>query len=226
MSEVDAAHVLFPNDAPAGSSRAPEWWVADRTAAEHRLRGIGHAPAPDRDPTAAALFPSEVSAKPEATAGNNGDDPERALFPKDVAAFDEKGLRSFMDGFRLSAIGEGDRDRADALGQAADALAADFAHAGTDHADLQEALSVIHERQADTLVDVPLERIEAERVAGMAALAAEGITDAELNAARAFVADLEKIAPGTKLSLERTGAGNDLRLIRKAISEAKRRGYR
>jgi hypothetical protein len=61
---------------------------------------------------------------------------------------------------------------------------------------------------------------------GLAACQAEGIADADINLARRFVADLETVSPGTIATLERTGAGNDLRLIRKAIAEAKRRGYR
>jgi len=57
-------------------------------------------------------------------------------------------------------------------------------------------------------------------------LTAEGISDADLDAARRFISDVEKIAPGTISTLEATGSGNDPRLIRKAIAEAKRRDYR
>jgi hypothetical protein len=48
----------------------------------------------------------------------------------------------------------------------------------------------------------------------------------DISAAQAFIRDLEVIAPGTIASLERTGAGNDPRLVRSAIKEARRRGYR
>jgi hypothetical protein len=87
------------------------------------------------------------------------------------------------------------------------------------------ALDIVKERQGDTITEIPPEKIEAEMATGMAALADEGVTDADLGLARRFVADLEIIAPGTIASLSLTGAGNDLRLVRAAIREAKRRGY-
>lgn len=93
--------------------------------------------------------------------------------------------------------------------------------------DVREALDIMREHQGNTVAGpVSAEALEAGYASGMAALADEGVTSADLNAARAFISDLEKIAPGTIRSLEATGAGNDPRLIRKAVAEAKRRGYR
>jgi hypothetical protein len=118
-------------------------------------------------------------------------------------------------------------DRAHDLQAAGDALVADFKAAGTDADEVKSALDIIRERQGDTLAGpVPEERLEADRTAAMNELTAEGISDADLDAARRFISDVEKIAPGTIHTLEATGSGNDTRLIRKAIAEAKRRGYR
>lgn len=104
---------------------------------------------------------------------------------------------------------------------------ADFRAAGASSDDVREALDIVREHQGNTVAGpVSAEKLEAAYTSTMAVLADEGVTDADLNAARAFISDLEMIAPGTIQSLEATGAGNDPRLIRKAISEAKRRGYR
>lgn len=104
---------------------------------------------------------------------------------------------------------------------------ADFKAAGTDADEVKSALDIVRERQGDTLGGaVSEEKLEADRVAAMNELTAGGISEADLDAARRFVADLEMVAPGTIRTLDATGAGNDPRLIRKAIAEAKRRGYR
>ncbi len=98
--------------------------------------------------------------------------------------------------------------------------------AGTDAADLAEALNIVRERSADTVAGpVSIEKLESDKTAALAELAAEGFSDADIHAAQRLVADLDLVARGTIDSLVATGAGNDLRLIRKAIAEAKRRGY-
>lgn len=87
-------------------------------------------------------------------------------------------------------------------------------------------MAVVKERQADSIVE-PTPEQAAERMSeGLEACYAEGITDADLGLARRFIADLEVVSPGTIDTLNRTGAGNDIRLIRKAVAEARRRGYR
>ncbi|MCZ8133437.1 MAG: hypothetical protein O9248_00150 [Rhodobacteraceae bacterium] len=233
-------NVLFPSDAPA---QAPEWFKARQSEAEARLMGRhdahsaqanalfpsdakGHAPAPQRpaapqakpnDPTAAALFPSE------------GQKTERMSDEgfKDAAPYEgAKALGGFFDGFAGSAIAEGDTDRAEELQAAGAALTKDFASAGTDPAELADALSIVRERHADTAFGpVSEEKLVADYNATMSSLAEEGVSIADIDAARAFIADLELVAPGTMQTLEATGAGNDARLIRKAIAEARRRGY-
>lgn len=216
MSDApDAAHILFPDDAP--TKVVPEWFTVQRAAAEQRLAGMG-------DP-AAAMFPNE---KPKGAADKpTGDDadPASVLFKDDAGKFDAAPVDQFFNGFAVSAAADGDVDRSHELQAAGQALVADFKSAGADAAELSAALDVVRERQGDTISEIAPEKIEAEMSSGLAALADEGVADADLNAARRFVADLEIVAPGTIASLERTGAGNDLRLVRAAIKEAKRRGY-
>lgn len=233
-------NLLFPNDATPAA--APDWYRARVGEAESRLMGRhdalsaqanalfpsdakGQAPAPQRpaapqakpnDPTAAALFPSEQKAKRMSDEGFN-----------DAAPYEgAKAVASYIDGFAGSAIAEGDTDRAEELQAAGAALTKDFAAAGTDPAELSEALSIVRERHADTAFGpVSEEKLVADYNATMGALAEEGVSIADIDAARAFISDLEMVAPGTMHTLEATGAGNDARLIRKAIAEARRRGY-
>lgn len=203
MSDTpEPAHILFPGDAP---KVAPDWFQAQHAAAEQRLAGAG----------AAADKPA-------------GDDaePAKVLFKDDAAKFDAAPVSEFFSGFANSAANDGDIERSHELQAAGDALVADFKSAGADAAELSAALDIVKERQGDTIAEIAPDKIEAEMTTGLAALADEGVADADLNAARRFVADLEIVAPGTLASLERTGAGNDLRLVRAAIKEAKRRGYK
>jgi hypothetical protein len=76
-----------------------------------------------------------------------------------------------------------------------------------------------------TRMDAAAQGLEkAPYASSMALLQSEGVTVADLNTARAFVGDLDIVAPGTIASLQLSGAGNDPRLIRAAIKEAQRRG--
>lgn len=221
-------NVLFPSDAlkldPALNFSANE-----RAGAAVRLMRRVEEP-PSKPDAASVLFAGD--AKPGATEGDasssagqasDGDAP--TLF-KDERQFDPASVTGFTSGFAQSAIADGDIDRAHELQAAGDALVADFKAAGTDTDEVKSALDIIRERQSDTFAGpVSEEKLEADRVAAMNELTAEGISDADLNAARRFISDVEKVAPGTIHTLEATGSGNDPRLIRKAIAEAKRRGY-
>lgn len=217
----DPAHVLFPSDAPAGSA-PPEWFKADQAAATARLMGKGQ---PTLDDAAARLFPNEDQA---AKAIDPDADAAEKLFPDDANQFDEKPIAGFFNSAAVSAAGDGDSERAQALNAASEALIADARKAGTNTADFASALDIVRERQGDLIAPLSAEKMEAEFASGMETIKAEfGSTyESDLNAARSFIRDLEKIAPGTIDSLERTGAGSDVRLVRAAILEARRRGYR
>jgi hypothetical protein len=210
---IDAS-ILFPNDKPAGSREPPEYFKAERAAAESRLMG-----SQKRDDAAEGVRPAD---------GKEGDgDPAKTLFPDDAAHKDvnyERVVGGELDQAALDAIKDGDADRADAIKHARDALATDFQSAGSDPADVEEALTIVRQ-SAGLELPTPAAR-EQQMSDAMAELTASGVTDADLNATRAFVRDLEIVAPETIASLERYGAGNNPRLVRKAIAEAKRRGYR
>lgn len=217
MSDPDLS-LLFPTDAP---SQAPDWFAAQRHEAGQRLSG---AQARDKaGEQADTLFGREPgSPAPAAQTG----DPAKALFTSEAAKFDGSAVAGFFDTFAGSAIVDGDRERARELGSAKEAMIADFQSAGTDPDDVREALDIVRERQGDTVAGpVSAERLAEEQAQTLALLAETGVSDADLNAARAFIRDLETIAPGTMRSLEATGAGNDIKLVRRAIAEARRRGY-
>lgn len=224
---ADDAHILFPNDAPA-SSQTPEWFKVQHAAAEQRL--MGRHRQDDGARAAATLFPSDAAdrLRDRQPAVHNPDaDAAEKLFKEDAPRFDAKPVEEFVSGFAQTAIADGDIERAHELQAAGEALAADFQAAGASSDDLREALDIVREHQGNTVAGpVSAEKLEAAYASGMAVLAEEGVTSADLNAARAFIRDLELIAPGTIQSLEASGAGNDPRLIRKAVAEAKRRGYR
>jgi hypothetical protein len=215
---TDPAHILFPADAPAMQIAS-----AQRNATA--LQRAEPAAAPD---PAATMFSNDAAraAAPAQTAKET--DPAKTLFRDDAKTFDDKPANDFFTGFALSARNDGDADRADALTSAGEALIADAKDAGTDAAELTAALDVVRERQGDTLTPITPEKLEADFATGMAAVQAEFGDNhmADLSAARAFIRHLDTIAPGTIDSLERTGAGNDMRVIRAAIKEAKRRGFK
>ncbi|NKB83747.1 hypothetical protein HED51_11340 [Ochrobactrum grignonense] len=99
----------------------------------------------------------------------------------------------------------------------------DMRAAGTDAGDLKEAFEIV--RHSAGMVPPTHEQREASFNEGMTAVQQSGISDADLSAARQFIADLEIVSPGVVRSLNAHGAGNDIRLIRKAVAEARRRGY-
>jgi hypothetical protein len=210
-SANDPASILFPNDKPAGSVRAPEYFQIERASATARLMG--------RQGDAGSVVPRSPA---------GSDDPAEKLFPQDAVTFDEKPINAFFDGFAASAIGDGDKERADAFGQARDALVADAKEAGTKSSELSDALDIVRERQGDTVAGpVSEEKLARDMEASMLGLRAEfgERLDGDLAAAQAFIRDLDTVSPGVIRSLEATGAGNDPRLIRIAMREARRRGY-
>jgi hypothetical protein len=220
MAENDAASILFPNDAPKAAA-PPAWFTTSQNQAEARLSGQHSG----RDEQASAMFPNEGKAAEDPAPAGKDDDKAAAIF-KDERTFDPEPVKNFVSGFALTALADGDVERARELEAAGDALAADFEAAGSDGKDLAEALDIVRQRQGDTLAGpISDETIEAERVSSLNELRSAGVSDQDLDRARKFVADLDRVAPGTIHSLTATGAGNDLKVIRAAVREAKRRGY-
>lgn len=209
---IDPAAIMFPNDGPAGGG-------SGLGGTETQSEG------PREDRAAAALFPSERT--PHDVALDPDAEPAEALFQDDVPDYDASAVTDMLEGFANSAVADGDIDRADELHAASEAFSADFEAAGTPPEDVAEIMAIYKDAQSGLIAGpVSAERLEAEQAAGLSLLADEGVTDADLGAARSLIADMERIAPGTMASLEATGAGNDLRLVRKVIAEAKRRGYK
>ncbi|RUW24655.1 hypothetical protein [Mesorhizobium sp. M4B.F.Ca.ET.013.02.1.1] len=218
---IDAS-ILFPSDAPP--KQMPDWAVAQRTAAEQRLTGTHDKP----DAAAAAMFPSERKADASPLAGDRADDAAAVLFKDDAARKDvdfERVVGGELDQATMDAMKSGDNERADALKAATAALSEDFRTAGTDPASIEEAFQIVRQ-SADGFSPPTPEEIEEGFAAGMSELSASGVTEADLGVARQFISDLERLSPGVVASLESHGAGNDPRLVRAAIAEAKRRGYR
>lgn len=215
----EAAYVLFPNDRPADPPASPQ--IAHAAAVV--TGAMDAAPSPDQ-----AQAPTTVARE-----GAETPDPATKLFPSETGATEEKAtgeVTEFFDGHRMDALKDGDDGRAEALQSASGALLDDVRASGGLAADLAEALGYVRSN-----LDRPfgLAASEAELQAGeskaMGELANEYRGDtvrlsADLGAARRLIDHLEERAPGTKASLEFSGAGNDPRLIRLAIKEARRRG--
>lgn len=222
---TDASHILFPNDAPKPAG-VPEYVKAQQAAAEARLLGSQKRDlAQDR---ANVMFPSDAQAAAKPAANGDHTDAAEKLFADDAKqSFDDKVVSDFTDHAILGAFADGDKERGEELKTATFALTENFRAAGTDSNELKAAFEIVNERN-DMIVPPPPEQVEADFEAGMTTLQAElgSSLQSDLSAARAFIRDLETVAPGTIATLEHNGAGNDLRLVRAAIKEAKRRGYR
>lgn len=232
-NQPDAASILFPNETPA-PSKAPEWFKNERTQAVARLSGLQKlnqsetpekASAPD---AASILFPSEKPvAQGEKPAAGDATE-KKSDFPDDPAKGYEKAGSGF-DALRLDAISDGEKERAEDLRVARDGLIANARDAGTPPEALEDAINVVRERAGEAYMNPPTEEtLAADMATGLDVLRNElgESFEADISMARRLIADVEKIAPGTIDSLINTGAGNDLRLIRSVIREAKRRGYR
>lgn len=195
---IDPVHLLFPSDAPAAPTPAP-------------------APSPAPEHSACA------QEAPQLSAGIAEANVATAIFASERADGFDQLLSGELESHRLSAHCDGDVGRARSIHLAQRTLAEDFEQHGTSPDDVKEALHIV--RQSARLSEPSPEDRQAEYAKGMAEVTAAGFTDGDLNAARAFIRDLEKVAPGTVASLEAGGAGNNPDLIRKAIREARRRGY-
>lgn len=216
MADIDPAHVLFPDDAPK-LDPSYDFNAISKGAAESRLmRRV------EPEPAATAGQP-DASAKPDQTAGKDDDDIASKLFKDEAKADYDQIMSGELDQYTLGAVQDGDTDRADALKYATSALADDMRAAGTDAGDLKEAFEIV--RHSAGIVPPTHEQREVSFAAGMAAVQEAGISDSDLNAARVFIRDLETVSPGVVASLNAHGAGNDIKLIRKAVAEARRRGY-
>lgn len=201
------AHILFKNDVPATQ---PPSAGSGPAAAAVPATGTGGNPASPAGPADAAKR-----------------DDAAALFKDGAADLGAKAVTEILDGFANSAISDQDGgERSRAIEAARDGLLADAKAHGMDTGELASAMSIVKELQANSITEPTPEVAEQRMAEALEACRAENISDADLSIARRLIADIERVAPGTVATLERTGSGNDIRLIRKAVAEAKRRGYR
>jgi hypothetical protein len=180
--------------------------------------------APNDPPSADQVRSGEAAPVDQPTVGKPNDR-AATMYGEDATAFDPQNLQSMMMSRMLTANQQGDEEWMQSISAAQDGLAADMEAAGTSTADFDEAFHIVNQYTGD---DLPDEKREAMRETTVTELSAEWGDEAEanLNIARSFIRDLEKVAPGTIDTLERSGAGNDPKLIRKVVAEAKRRGYK
>lgn len=218
--------LLFPNDATP--TAAPEWYRARVGEAENRLMGRHGA-----QDAASALFPTEKPADPAAPPAAS-----KAKAPEDVAAelfhterapdLHSKAVEGVIGPWAEAARLEGDAALADEWREASRTLSEDFRQAGMDAEEVGQVMELAREALGNTLPGMPVdeERLLHMQVQAEAWMVERGVTDAEIDAARRMIDDLDMRTPGLKDYLDATGLGSDPRLIEKAIREAARRGYR
>lgn len=199
----DTASILYPDDAPASPA------------------GQGQA----TNDGAAALYQNnppngQGGQQPAQAQAEGAKDEPATLSYKDAAPFDARELTSFFDQTALDAIKNGDRERAAELGQAGKVLTAEFKTAGTPSGFVNEALRAFNDASYSGVTEAP------EAILSQLSQEFGPTLESDLAAARALIIELDRKAPGLIQSLEHTGAGNDPRLIRQAIREAKRRGIK
>ncbi|BBF92846.1 hypothetical protein [Blastochloris tepida] len=200
---TDAAHVLFPNDAPAAKAATGP---------------------------AGKDGPGQGDAKPPApAAGDPEPDAARSIF-RDEPDADDAAARDVTDtfgSFAISAANDGDMERCHALQAAGETLLADVREAGGLASDLAEALGYV-KAAADRFAPATEEENQAGMAKALATLQAErtdhAALEGDLAAARRLIVEMDRRTPGLIEQLELTGAGNDPRLIKAAIKEARRRG--
>lgn len=156
--------------------------------------------------------------QPAQAQGEDGKDDPATLTYQDAAPFDAKEATSFFDQRALAAMQDGNRDNAAEWSAAGKALVADMKAAGADAEGFNEALRAFNDASYSGVTEAP------EAILSQLSKEFGPTLEADLAAARALIIELDRKAPGLIDSLEHTGAGNDPRLIRQAIREAKRRG--
>lgn len=203
---TDAAHILFPNDAPKSQQPAT---------------GGDSAPIL-RNPVVTVIEPGKT-VEPTAPAGP-AEDAKREdgadLFPSEVITSD---LDSAVERFETLAnavrLG-GDADRAAALTEASVILAADADMHGMPSDDLREIMEHAHAASA-TMSPMTPEQLADGQAKGMNELA--DVPAADLDLARGLIRKLSEKMPTLPYQLEATGLGNRPDFIRAVIREAKRR---
>jgi hypothetical protein len=193
----DHAAILYGGDGKAGAR--PAWDEAADTEAMMRLS-------------------RRAEDNPDAV------DPASKLYGDKSGEFDGTEFSSAMDSLAIDALKDGNTDRSDALEYARQGLVSDFKAAGTDSGDVGEAMGIVNAYAYSMPDEATRAATEASTMESLSAELGNQV-DTHIRAARRFINDLDRVSPGLKDSLERSGAGNDPKLVRLVIKEAKRRGY-
>lgn len=180
-------------------------------------------------PQEASAEPVQVStAAAQAKPQQSEADPSASLFPTEKTPDPAASVGSTFETWASAAFLSGNSLLADEIRGAAGALADDFRNTGMPSEEVQTIMDLTREHQANTAFGpVSEQRLAVERERAIEHLVEAGVNDAELSLAHRFVSDLDR-KMGGKVNqwLIATGQGNDPRTIQRAISEAKRRGYR
>ncbi|MFZ5675982.1 MAG: hypothetical protein ACOZAM_23745 [Pseudomonadota bacterium] len=198
----DALSILYGGTGETVSP-VPDWHKAETAGAAVRLAGKG-----------------EGSETPPA------DDLAKTLYGEGSSAFreDDADTHSWFDGLIAEKIKDGDKEHVDYLAAGKAGLIADLVEAKTPQADFSNALGVVNEYMSRDLSADERASIEASSMAELQNQYGDDLGKS-LAAARQLIADLDTVSPGLIDTLERSGAGNDRKLVQLAIGEAKRRGY-
>lgn len=234
---TDAAHVLFPNDAPRSAEPPPLHGLGPAASANATALDAASIMFPNDAPAAlAAAGPAgkagtgQNDGKPPAAPAGEEVDAARALFKNEPGADDAaaREVTETLGSFAISAANDGDMDRCHALQAASVSLLEDVKTAGGLASDLAEALGYV-KAAADRFTPATEEENQAGMAKALATLQAErndhDALASDTLAAHRLIVEMDKKTPGLIEQLELTGAGNDPRLIKAAIKEARRRGY-
>lgn len=187
-------------------------------------------PARQPDATEAVLYPNDQpktdapQRQAQRLSATDGDEPATLTYG-DKASFDATQATSFFDQHAIAAMQEGDQERSAELGQAGKALVRDFKSAGADASVLNEALRAYNETAGEYLSEDQRMDLAETTMAQLQAELGPNL-ESDLALARQLIEWLDQQVPGLKASLEGSGAGNDPRIIKAAIREAKRRYLR
>lgn len=201
---TDAAHILFPSDAPKASS-AP---------------AAGDSAPVLRNPVVTVIEPGKAKAvEPTPPAGQAGPDAAK-LFSTESAPGEYDGATERLDALAEAVRVGGDADRAAALVEAGNVLSTEAKAHGMPSADFGEIMGHIHEASA-TLSPMTAEQLADGMAKGMADLA--DVPAADIDLARGLIREMSEKMPSLTYQLEATGLGNRPEFIRAVIREAKRR---
>lgn len=193
---TDPAHIMFPSDRPADQTQA---------AAAPQAR--------QADPASAL-----AAAQPQA-----GEEAAARLFASEVRLIERDSALESLDTLAEAVRRDGDTERAVALTEAGDLLAAEAQAHEMPSADLAEIVSMVHGASATVapMTEAQLADLNAKAERELADLPAS-----DLAAGRALIQQMSQKMPTLIYQLEASGLGSDPKFVRAVCREAARRRAR